>query len=174
MAKKKWYKTHRRFRNDAWIPVNFTLALSTLVDNIVISNPLLPAFTRRFRVISTKLNVTMIGTTLTEGPISVGFAHSDYSNAEIAESNDIALLSTSSKIEQERSRRLVRKIGQFAGNEVNQELRGNRGGEFIRTRLNWAIEEDFALSMWAQNKSGATLTSGQSLEIDGVIYGRWE
>ncbi len=157
-----------------YIPVNATMAMSTLSDNIVIKANVQAVFTRRFRLIYVKGFWSLRGGTVTEGPIAIGLAHSDYTIAEIAEATDVSVISSSEKIANERAKRLVRKIGSFVGAAANEELRGNSGGEQVYTKLNWALEEDFTLDMWAQNRSGAGLTGGQILEFDGKMVGYWQ
>ncbi len=155
--------------------MNSTLALSTLADNIVIKEDIQSsAFTRRIRIISAKLNVTVRGHTPGEGPYTFGLSHSDYAVAEIAEATDTSVISSSEKIANERAGRLVRKVGTFRGSEALEELRGEQGGEFTKTRLNWPIEEDFDLSYWVQNRSGASLTTGTLVEVDGTLFGVWQ
>lgn len=167
-------KRRKRRAKLVYIPVNTALSLSTLADNAVIKGTMQAVFTRRFRVVYVKGYWSLRGGTATEGPISIGMAHSDYSVAEIVEATDAAVISSSEKIAGERAKRLVRKVGSFPGLATNEELRGNKGGEAVYTKLNWAIEEDFSLDFWAQNRSGGGLTGGQVLEFDGNIVGRWE
>ncbi len=177
MAHKATYRRKRKQYkgNQEWIPFQQSLALLTLGDNIVLGTAILgAAFTRRFRVISVKANWLIRDLTAGEGPITCGYSHGDYTAAEIAEANDVALITSGDKIGREQASRLVRKVGSFRGFEAMEELVGNMGGEFIKTRLNWPIEEDFGFEFWAQNRSGAALTTGAILEITGEIYGKWE
>ncbi len=150
------------------------MALSTLADNSVLKTAIQAAFTRRFRVAYLKGTWIIRGGTSTEGPLVVGLAHSDYTIAEIQEATDVSVISSSEKIANERRRRLVRKVGAFKMFESNEQLQGDRGSEKVFTRLNWPIEEDFSLDLWAQNRSGATLTTGAILEFDGQLVGNWQ
>ncbi len=172
--RKRQYR-RKNGRRGVFIPINSTLALSTLADNAVIKEDVQSSpFTRRLRVISAKISWVLRGGVATEGPINVGLAHSDYTVTEIVEATDTSVISSSEKIANERAGRLVRKVGTFPGLVSNEELRGNGGGEWTRTRLNWVIEEDFDLSYWAQNRSGGALTGSQVLDIDGTLFGYWE
>ncbi len=76
-------------------------------------------------------------------------------------------------IARERASRPVRRAGVFpiesvtAGNSVLAD------GRQIRTPLRFSMSIGKDLKYYAFNQSGATLTTGAVLEVQGVIYGRW-
>ncbi len=153
------------------IPFQMQFSLAALADNIVVSDFMLPsAFTEDFFCVSVYATYNIRGHTAGEGPITVGYAHGDYTVTEIAEANDVTLTGPGLKIEQEHARRLVRKVGSFRGLETNEEL---NHGDQIRTGFKFTIEDGKKVEIWAQNRSGATLTTGTVVEVEGIAYGRW-
>ncbi len=169
------YSRKRQYKgNMEWIPFSAELPLLTTADNIVVSASILGNMTRQFRVISVKANWTMMEHTAGQGPIVVGYAHGDYGTTEIAEATAVTLVNTGDKINREHANRLVRKVGSFRGLNTDEELVGNLGGEFIKTRLNWLIEIGFDLKIWAQNRANESLTTGSIVRVDGEIYGKWD
>ncbi len=176
-AKKKSSK--RRNRKLDVIPVEGTLALSTLADDTVVVSGLTSSnLTEDFFVISTDLSVMVNGLTAGEGePMTVGISHGDYSAGEIGEATDVELLGPADKIQQEQADRLVRKITTLRGDGLNTqvEMKGlNRdGGPIIRTKWRFVIENGKTPAIWIKNRSGAALTTGATLRWDGYIYGRW-
>ncbi len=94
-----------------------------------------------------------------DGPILVGVAHSDYTDSEI----EAVIEATGSwdpgnKIQNEISKRLVRKIGTFAieatGVIVSQTL---NDGKPIKTKLNWSLTTGKSLKIWAYNMGTSSL-----------------
>ncbi len=112
-----------------------------------------------------------------DGPIVVGFAHGDYSVTEIKEALEVALLGPASKIEQERSRRLVRQVGilqprgQTSG--AADEMAQLNDGDIVKTKLNWVIEEGQTLNVFAYNSGSGALATGAIQETVGSVFGRW-
>ncbi len=154
------------------IPVERDLTLSTLGDDTAIVTSLLGGnFTEDFFWISTDLAWSSKGATAGEGPIVVGLAHGDYIAAEIVENLDVSFLGPGNKIQQEQSRRLVRRVGEIAN--ANSIFHIAPEGGLIRTKSRFVVESGKAANMWAVNKSGAQLTTGQSIHVVGTIYGRW-
>ncbi len=105
-----------------------------------------------------------------EGPVAVGLCHGDYSTAEVKECLTANLLDPDDKIDQEHSRRLVRKSGIFPGLLSEETL---ALGQMIRTKLRFMIRDGKSLKFYGYNKSGAALTTGTIIEVIGTLYGRW-
>ncbi len=165
-------KRGRNRRNFVAIPVERDLTLSTLADDAGIVLSLLGGnFTEDFYWISSDLSWSSKGATAGEGPIVVGLAHGDYTAAEIVENLDVAFLGPGTKIEQERARRLVRRVGEIAN--ANSIFHIAPEGGLIRTKSKFMVQSGKAANMWVVNKSGAQLTTGQSIHVVGTIYGRW-
>ncbi len=168
MAKGK-AKGRRRSRL-AVINVNENITLATLADGAAISVDSDP-FGREYYLISADLYWMLDGGTSGQGPIIIGLAHNDYTDVEIAENlNQTGMEDPGDKIAQEQGRRLVRRSGQFANGVDNEVL---NDGRVKRTKCGWVITDGFSLAFFAQNKSGATLTTGASVKVSGKLYGRW-
>ncbi len=120
--------------------------------------------------ISAELVWGLQGLTGGEGPITVGLAHNDYSAAEIEEFiESSASWDAGDKIAQERRRRKIRVVGIFDGLSANEVL---NNGLPIKTYLGMSIEEGQTLSTFAYNQSGATLTTGAALRLNGGVNAR--
>ncbi len=151
-------------------PVQVQLALSTLGGGTVISAALLTLDEDAF-FISADLSWSMRDHTATEGPIVVGLAHGDLAVAEIAEAIVASPTHPGDIIAMERARRPVRNVGQLPGLNTEEVL---NHGDVKRSPIKFRVDDTTTLNIWAQNQSGASLTTGTILEVSGVIYGRWE
>ncbi len=163
-------KRRRKSRNFVAIPFDQQLALATLNDNIVLSASTIGVLTEDLFVISVDATWSLRGHTATEGPIEVGFAHGDLTDTEIAEALDASVLDPSDIIAGERARRPVRRSGKFSGLSTEEVL---ANGEQIRTKCKFTIGSGKNFDLWASNRSGANLTTGTIVEVQGTIYGRW-
>ncbi len=151
--------------NDANVSWLTSLALSTLLDQIVVKGTTLTASDRSYRLLSMRTTWGMRGGTAGEGPILVGYAHSDYTVTEIKEAVEAeGAMVTNDKIAQEQANRLVRVVGTFPGITEDEVLNDGRP---IRTKLNWAIPLGGNVDVFAYNRSGATLTTGKVLVPNG-------
>ncbi len=174
-------KTQRKRSNKNFvaIPMEGSFNISTLASKGVISDDFpTTAFTEDLFVISIDIMAEILVITSGEGnPSMFGFAHGDYTDAEIAEALNVALTGPGSKIEQERSRRLVRKVGPFYGNELNthtsMRLSGKQGPGETRTKIKFMIQSGQTIRVFVYNKSGAVYTTGAVCKFFGTLYGRW-
>ncbi len=169
----------RRNRNFVAIPFQQTVAMSTLADGSVLTLNLLgTAFTEDLYVMSVDMASSVDGLTAGEAlPSDLGIAHSDYDVTQIKENLDVVLLGPGNKIEQERTRRLIRKTGVMnefdSASQTNLTMKGAGGSSIIRTKCKFVAESGKGLDAWIQNRSGAALTTGAQWSISGTIYGRW-
>ncbi len=165
---------HKGKKGFVAIPIEGTLALSTLGDGAVLtSNVHTGEFTEDFYCISADIQVSVRALTAGEGmPSSWGVAHGDYSTTEIQEHLAVALLGPANKIEQERSRRLVRNVNSFESDPIDTTLIRSTDGE-QRVKVRFMIQDGNHLSIWIKNRSGSALTTGAQLEWSGKLYGRW-
>ncbi len=160
----------RGSKNFVAIPVTAAITLGTLANNTVVKGSLLGTLLEDLYVISADLIWTIRSLTVGEGPIEVGVVHSDYTVTEILENLDVTLLGPGTKIEQERSRRLVRRIGMFNGLGSEEVL---NDGQVIRTKMRFTCQDGKDLDAWVRNSSGATLITGAIVQVHGTVYGRW-
>ncbi len=161
------------------IPVDASITVGALGSKSVAIGDLLGGnLTEDFYAISCDLQAEVNGLTAGEGdPSMIILAHGDYSVAEIAENLVVKLLGPGNKIEQERARRQVRKVGPMYGNDletqVSMQLAGKSGPGLVRTALKFLINSGKTLSVGFYNNSGATMTTGASVRVTGTVYGRW-
>ncbi len=178
MPAKSTRKRSRNSKNFVAIPFDGTLSLGTLNNDVLVSLlPLSNNLTEDLFAISADINAQIIALTAGEGdPMMAGWAHDDYSDTEILENLQVDLLGPGNKIEQEKARRLVRNSGLFmptAEAATQLKLFGRYGSGMIRTKLKFVVQSGHGLKFWVFNKSGANLTTGSSLRIQGTVYGRW-
>ncbi len=106
------------------------------------------------------------GLVATEGPITVGLAHDDYTVTEIKEALEAAAaIDPGDKIAQEQANRLVRVVG-----TLGQATEALNNGEPISTKLNWLIGVGHAINMFAFNESTAALTTGSTIHCIGNLW----
>ncbi len=162
----------RRSRNSVAIPFLASLTLGTLTNGSVVAVDTLGAnLDEDLFAVSIDCQVGLHDLTPGEGPLEVGFAHSDLSVTEIAEALDASVLSPAGDtIARERARRPVRKMGNFSS-VAESAVIGE--GQPHRTTLKFLIGDGFSLDFWAINRSGGTLTTGAIMKISGTIFGNW-
>ncbi len=151
------------------LPVNDTSALGTLADATVLRSGL-TNLSDDFWFQSADLMFTLDGLTPGEAPIMVGVAHGDLSVVEIKEAIEAKPTNRGDIVAREQARRPVRQVGTFAGQVVNDTL---NDGKPIRVPLKMYVAEGIELNMFSFNRSGAVLTTGATVSINGVLYGEW-
>ncbi len=157
MAKKRG----RNFSNYLRGSVDEALSLGTLGATTLISLIFGSVVEGRTRVSSLKATYSLHGMTPTQnrGPIHIGVAHSDYTDAEIEEwIENTGTWSRGDMVAQEISKRRIRSIGTFeiqeSGTFVAMTL---NDGKPIRTKLNWQLEEGQTLRLWGFNTGTVAL-----------------
>ncbi len=96
-----------------------------------------------------------------DGPIIVGVAHSDYTDAEIEEViENSGSWNEGAKIEQERSKRQIRIVGSFfTGPDSALAIVTLNDGKPIHTKLNWILVTGQTLKMFAYNAGSSPLAT---------------
>ncbi len=169
MARSYGKKTYHRNYRLRRVRVSPSLALATLAANTALTAGMSAAAQSTYRCISitaTWSEVAQIAQT--GGPFTVGYAHSDYSVAEIKEAIESAsAIDQGDKIAQERANRLVRIVGVLdAGNEGVSTLNDGRP---IKTRLNWLIAIGDIVNMFAYN-DGTVAVTGAVVKVTGDMW----
>ncbi len=159
-------------RRQSLQPVKFetAIALSTLANDTVITAGAV-TLNQDFDVISTDMTISIAGLTVGEGPIDVGLADSVYTVAEIREWID-ASPTQQYGAEAEQSKRRCRLFGTFSGASASETL--NDGKPIRKKMFIRGISGDGLADFWANNNSGATLTTGAVVSIQGTHWGRWK
>ncbi len=171
MGRKRSYGHYRNRKGFVAIPFEVTLALSTLANGIVASTGVLANFGEDIFIMSMKASWTLRGATPNEGPLALGYAHGDLSNTEIAEALTAELTDPDDIIQREKARRPVRRVGSFPVISANEAL--NNGND-VKTLIKFSVGDGHDLSLWVQNLTGATLTTGAVVNLVGVLFGRWQ
>ncbi len=147
--------------------VDKSLALATLATNTLLSGDFSNTVNERARISSAVLQWAIKDLTAGEGPIMVGLAHSDYSDAEIeAWIENTGSWNEGDKVQQEIAKRFIREVGVFNGLASEESLNDGRP---IKTKLNWTLLQGQTLSAWAFQKSGANLTTGAIIVTEGHV-----
>lgn len=147
--------------SDNWV-------LGTLGDNVAVKSSGFGQSSRHMTVISLDVGFTLKGLTPGEGPIDFGVAHSDYTVGEIIENlSSNAGWDSGNLIEMEQSRRMVRLLGSFEGQQANEDW---NDGKFKRVRLRWPVSAGAEIVAFAINRSDAALTTGAEMEAKGKGY----
>ncbi len=148
------------------------MPLATLADNTVLAQNCLGAnFGEDIYLLSVDAVATLMEQTVNEGPTTYGFSHSDLSVTEIQENLEAELTDPDDIIARERSRRPVRTSGVFPGIADSETV--NQGNP-KRTKLRFSVGDGHNLNVWVWNNGGGPKTGGSDLQVNGVIYGRWQ
>ncbi len=168
-------KARKRRGRRSLQPVKFAaqLALSTLGSATIIATPTVDNLKQDFDIVSTDLVCMIRDLTPGEGPLLFGLAEESYTVGELGEALDASPLSQYGTA-QERAGRKVRTYGAFEG--VDAEETVNDGRAIRRKMFLRAIggASSAMAQVWIRNLSGATLTTGAILEIQGTHWGRWK
>ncbi len=141
-------------------------ALGTLAGVTALTTGITGAADGAYRAVSVNGIHSILGLTAAEGPVTVGFAHSDYTVTEIKEAIESALsISVGDKIAQEKANRLVRVVGEISAAEplLNE-------GMPVKTRLNWFIPIGKFVNMFAYNNNSTLLTTGGIQNFSGDLW----
>ncbi len=168
MARRR--RRSRRTRGFVTLPFSTTIAMSTANSGIVVLQNAIASLGESFYAISADIAVASRGHTQGEGPLQVGMSHGDLTVTEIKEAIESDLSDPNDIIQKERSRRPVRTVG-YLRQDVDPALIGD--GQLQRLKMKMKLGDGNAINVWASNRSGAQLTTGTIVHIDGLIYGRW-
>ncbi len=142
------------------------LALATLGSDTALVALTTGAATDTYRMISAACTWALRGITGGEGPITVGFAHSDYGVTEIKECLEAFSIDEGDKVSGEQANRLVRIVGTFSS-EADTFLNNGRP---IKTRLNWRMAIGSEVNIFAYNEDTTALTTGAVLHVAGDFW----
>ncbi len=152
--------------------IDAALSLGTLANADLISGDLFSGdvVDDDTYMISTKLSWGIDDVTDGQGPTLVGIAHGDYTDSEIEEwieaSNSIG---SGNMLEKERARRKCRRVGMFAGRNIETL----NDGKPISTKLRFMLSTGQNLKFWAYNKSGAAYSvTVPVVRVSGPIFMR--
>ncbi len=143
--------------------VDDTVSLPTLGASTAVSEVMSGLVNERTLVSSIVAAYSMDNFTqdTADGPIAVGVAHSDYTDAEIeAYIENTGSWNEGDKVSQEIGKRQIRRIGIFTGNisaAVDSVVLND--GKLIKTKLNWILLQGQGLRLWAYNMGSSALAT---------------
>ncbi len=163
----------KRKRGRGFRAVPFTIQLATgalAAETVIATNCFGSNSTRDSYIVSVDYLASIRDHVAGEGPLEIGFAHSDYTVTEIKEALEAgASFDPGNKVTQEQARRLVRSSAQFSGAASFDELFDGRSH---RQTIKFMVSQGFNLAFWIKNRDGAALTGGGIVEISGKAYMR--
>ncbi len=143
------------------------LALGTLATSTLVSADMSTVNERTYAA-SAWLQWSLRGLTAGEGPIRVGLAHSDYSDAEIEEFLEATdSWNEGNLVAREVSSRKIREVGVFSGESTDETL---NDGKPLKTTLRWILLQGQTITVWAYNASGAQLNTGGFVGAAGHVW----
>ncbi len=168
MVKHSKRRSTRRF-NLRRVRITPTQPLGTLAAATALVVGLTGSADGAYRVVSVKQTWSIKEMTAGQGPILFGYAHSDYTVAEIKESIEAAAaISLGDKIAQEKANRLVRLVGSFQPDDTGEQLFND--GKQVSTKLNWLIPIGKAVNMFCYNDDTSDLTTGGRVSSTGDMW----
>lgn len=172
MAKRTVSRARKRNVKFSVIKFDFERSLGTLAADALTSiNVLSNNMARPCYVISADTWWGKTGGTVGEGPLEVGYAHSNLSTAEIDEALLAEPNSPGEIIEREQATRPVRIAGLFSGFDTAESL---NDGKVMRTKCGFTLDEGQNVLMWVKSLSKvANLTTGTFIRGIGKLYVRW-
>ncbi len=165
---KKGHGKRRRF-NLRRVRITAEQALATLATDTALVVSSTGSSDGMYRCVTCKISWLLSGMTQGEGPITVGYAHSDYTVTEIKECLEAtAAINLGDKGAQERANRLVRVVGTLRGDPDGSDL---NDGKPIATKLNWLINVGKQVNIFMFNEdTAANLTTGAFLNVAGDMW----
>ncbi len=139
-----------------------------LASGVPVTQALHTAAADKLRVISVNHSFAWIDKAAADEGAEFGYAHSDYTAAEIEECLEaFTSIDLGDKIAQEQANRLVRSVGTIAG-----DASGGRfaDGRKVKTRLNWLLAAGDAIHLWVRNSSGTVWITGSEILVNGEMW----
>jgi len=171
MAKRKGRRPFRRYLRGN---IQEDLDLGTLAAQTPVSALFDETVQERTLVSSIDVLWSMTDWTITTdaGPIIVGVAHSDYTDAEIeAYIENTGSWDEGDKVQsREIAKRLIRHVGVFDV-AITNEISTLNDGKPIKTKLNWILTQGQTLRVWAYNQGQAAVaTTTANVHLQGVAH----
>ncbi len=103
------------------------------------------------------------------GPVMVGFAHGDYTAAEIEEwIENLGSWQRGNMVQQEIAKRKIRQVGVFETPDNAADSVSLNDGKMITTKAKWLISSEQTVNFWAYNSGSAAIaTTVPQINING-------
>ncbi len=167
LAKRRRKK--RKFRPYLKGQIEIDLALGTLAADTAVTEAVGDTVTEQAWLSSVKCVYALQDFTATtgDGPIVVGVAHSDYTQAEIEEwIENSSSWERYDLIAQEVAKRKIRRIGTFQQLAAAENTEVLNDGRPITTKCGWMLGTGQTVQFWAYNV-GLALQTGSQVQIRG-------
>ncbi len=148
--------------------VNETLSLGSLAPSTLVGVLFDEVVNERTLVSSIDATYTLsdVAQAANRGPILIGVAHGDYTDAEIEAVIEMTdSWDEGNKVEQEIANRKVRKICTLQTESATAQVVAN-DGKPIKTKLNWILLQGQTLRLWGYNLGTAALVAG-AIRLEG-------
>ncbi len=155
-------KPKRKFRAYIKGRINQFLALTTLGAKTLTSDAIDDSVDELTFISSVVLTWSLQNFTIgtDDGPITVGVAHSDYTDAEIEAFVELNTnWSRGDKIAQEVGRRQVKIVGTFEQPTATQQASVLNDGRPIHTKCKWMLTTGQTIRYWAYNQGASPLAT---------------
>ncbi len=148
--------------------VDISLALGTLGAAVVVSADPSDSVAERAICTSVEVVVGMRDHTTGEGPLTVGWAHGDFSDAEIEEwLENSGSWDQGDQIGQEVARRKIGILGKFSG-DLDFDVLNDGKAIKVKTKKSILIAGD-TISFWCFNEDVGALTTGTNITFTGHV-----
>ncbi len=155
-------KPKRKFRKYLRGAIQSNLDLGTLAGKALTSVDNVDAVSEKAWITSVKATWSLSFWTpgAGDGPIVVGIAHSDYTDAEIFEwINNDAGWEEADEIGQEVAKRKIRIVGEFLAPADSASISRLNNGNKVRTKCGWQLTMGQTVSFWAFNTGFSALAT---------------
>jgi len=166
-------KSHgrKKFRKYLRGNIDHKLPLDVLAANTLVGNNIADTVVDTTWVSSVKAAWTLAEFTPAagDGPILVGIAHSDYSDAEIEAfvENITGSWDAGDLVSQEIARRKIRVVGTFPSPDTSVATIVLNDGRQLTTKAGWSLSEGDTIRIWAYNTGDSSLTAGSAVRVNG-------
>ncbi len=154
-----------------------SLTLSTLgAAAAIVTNSRIDGSRRQgFRLVKSKINVTVSGKTTAEGPISYGVMCNIDNAADLAAILVADPQGKTAKTERVDGQfvKLLGTIGLVPTTIPSSDMGIGVSHEFTYGKNGWSIPEGRALSYWAFNQDGSALSAGTIIQFTAEHFGVW-
>ncbi len=168
MAKRK---PKRKFRKYLRGQIEHNAGLGTLAAKTLVGANIGDTVTEKAWISSVKASWSLNQWTPgpDDGPILVGVAHSDYSDAEIEEwIENTSSWEAHDLVQQEVAKRKIREVGTFPTPADANEALVLNNGKPIWTKCGWMLGTGQTVKIWAYNKGASALgTTEPNLGVSG-------
>ncbi len=163
--------TGRKFRRYLRGSLNEAVDIGTLAANTLVGVNAAAVVNERTLISSivAKHSLSNVTPLVDQGPLRIGVAHSDYTDAEIEEwVENTGSWNEGDKVSQEIAKRKIKDIGTFDQEASADLVVVLNDGKPMKTKLNWILTQGQTIKFWAFNEGAAAFaTTAPDYDISG-------